>query len=61
MRYGTRLMLSAPPAMTTSDSPVAMACTARLIASSPDEHARFTVIAGMWSGSPAFSIARRAV
>ena len=53
-------MLSAPPATTTSDSPTAMDCAARLIASSPDEHARLTVIAGTESGSPALSAARRA-
>ena len=38
-------MLSAPPATTTSASPVMMAWTPMLMASSPEEQARFNVMA----------------
>ena len=57
---GARVMLSTPPAITTSASPVQMRITASVTASSPEPHRRFTVTAGTSYGSPASSPAMRA-
>jgi hypothetical protein len=45
---GARVMLSTPPATTTSASPQRMVRAARLTAVSPEAHSRFTVTAATW-------------
>ena len=57
---GARVMLSTPPATTTSASPVHTRLTASVTASSPEPQSRFTVTAGTSYGSPASSPAMRA-
>jgi hypothetical protein len=54
-------MLSAPPPITTSQSPSITCCTAETIACSPEPHRRFTVRQGVPTGSPASSAATRAI
>ena len=53
-------MDSAPPATATSASPSAIVCAAEMIAWSPLPHSRFTVRAGVSTGSPALIAAARA-
>src|SRR3546814_1195124 len=50
---GTRLMLSAPPATTTSHAPAMISPTATLTAASEEPHLRSTVLPGMFSGQHA--------
>src|SRR5712691_77692 len=52
-RNGAPLMLSVPPATTTSASPHRSACAASITAFSPEPQTLFTVWAGTDSGSPA--------
>ena len=59
MMKGPRLMLSAPPARAKSASPSISDCAAEAMACAPDPQSRFTFIAGVVSGIPAFSIATR--
>src|SRR5690349_22213150 len=54
-QYWPRLIDSAPPATATSQSPSAMACAADTIACSPVPHSRFSVKAGVSTGSPPFT------
>ena len=51
-----RVMFSAPPAITTSASPLWISREAVLIASRPEPQMRFTFIAGVPTGSPAFTV-----
>ena len=53
-------MLSTPPAMTTSASPVAMERAAIATASSPEPQRRLTVTPGTVTGIPASKAAMRA-
>lgn len=53
-------MLSWPPAITISASPLRMACTACCTAFSPEPQTRLTVTAGVSTGSPARSAVCRA-
>src|SRR5690242_15044581 len=54
-QYWPRLIDSAPPATATSQSPSAIACAADTIACSPVPHSRFSVKAGVSTGSPPFT------
>ncbi len=56
---GARVMLSTPPATTTSASPVQTRRTASATASRPEPHSRLTVMPGTSKGSPAMSPAMR--
>ena len=58
--YGARVMLSTPPAMNTSPSPVLIARAAFAIAAMPDAQSRLTVSPGTLTGNPASSAAIRA-
>src|SRR5664280_197934 len=60
MTNGARLMLSTPPAMTSSASPVRIARAPMAIASSPEPQSRLTVLAETVSGRPASNVAIRA-
>ena len=53
IQYGPRLIDSAPPATTTSASPVWIVCAADTIAWTPVPHRRLTVKAGVSFGIPA--------
>ncbi|SVK50567.1 Uncharacterised protein [Acinetobacter baumannii] len=53
-------MLSWPPAITASASPLRIACTARCTAFKPEPHTLLMVSAGVVNGSPAFSAVWRA-
>ena len=57
---GARLMLSTPPAITSSASPALIARAALPIASMPEPHSRLTVTPGTPAGRPASSAAMRA-
>ena len=59
MTKGARVMLSTPPAITTSASPERIRRAASFTASSPLPQRRFTVTPGTVSGSPASSAAIR--
>ena len=56
---GARVMLSTPPAITSSASPDLIARAAMPTASRLDPHRRFTVLAGTSFGNPASSSAMR--
>src|SRR5688500_14184441 len=58
--YGARVILSTPPAITRSASPLRIARAAVAVAVIPDAHSRFTVSPGTVTGSPARSNAIRA-
>ena len=58
--HGARLMDSTPPATTMSAAPDLIIWLARMMALSPEEQSRFTVMPGMWRGSPARMVAIRA-
>src|SRR6516164_7962377 len=58
---GTRLMLSTPPATTTSLAPHMTACAAKSRACWLEPQARLTVVPGMLSGQSAASTANRAM
>ena len=57
---GARVMLSTPPAMTSSASPPRIARDAIATASSPDPHSRLIVVPGTVTGRPDSSTAIRA-
>jgi hypothetical protein len=61
IQYGPRLIDSAPPATTTSASPVWIVCAAETIACTPVPHSRFTVNAGVSFGIPALMPTTRAM
>ncbi len=52
-------MLSAPPATAVWTSPSMMCCAAETIACNPEPHRRFTVRAGVPTGTPASTAATR--
>ena len=52
-------MFSAPPATTTSASPVSIYLAALLIASSPEPHKRLTLTAGVSISNPALIVDTR--
>ena len=58
---GTALIISTPPAMTTSHSPVMMDCAAMATVCNPDEQNRFTVAAETSTGNPARNTPMRAM
>ena len=58
--HGARVMLSTPPATTTSASPTATARDPSMTASMPEPHSRFTVAPGTVTGKPASRVAIRA-
>ena len=60
MTKGARVMLSTPPAIIRSASPVLIARAAVPTASRPEPHSRLTVPPGIEDGSPASSSAMRA-
>ena len=57
--YAARLMLSAPPATAVVQSPSRMCCAAETMACKPEPHRRFTVRAGVPTGTPASTAATR--
>ncbi len=59
-QYWPRLIDSAPPATATSASPSSSAWAAETMAWSPLPHSRFTVSAGVPTGSPPLTAATRA-
>ena len=59
-RYGAPLMLSVPPATTTSASPALIACAASITALRPEPQTLLTVCAGTDFGMPAVIAAWRA-
>src|SRR6516165_9812665 len=59
-QYWPRLIDSAPPATATSQSPSQIACEADTIACRPLPHSRFSVNAGVCTGSPPLIAATRA-
>src|SRR5580658_6139633 len=58
-QYWPRLIDSVPPATATSQSPSRIACAADTIACSPLPHSRFSVNAGVSTGSPPLTAATR--
>ena len=60
MTCGAWLIDSIPPARTTFASPSWINCAAEMIDCMPDPHKRFTVRAGISTGSPALSATCRA-
>src|SRR5512134_551367 len=57
---GAALMFSWPPAITTSESPLATDCAASITAFRPEPHTLLMVMAGIMSGRPALIAAWRA-